>query len=248
MPSPLPYPFATAALPFGSIWHRDHHTALPLQGVTILAVEDSRFACDALRLMCQRAGARLRRAETLETARAHLRCYLPDVAIIDLGLPDGRGEVLIRALVLSTRRPTVILGSSGGSDGCALALSAGADGFLEKPMTGLTALIAALRLQLPLPGSDAPPQAEAAIPRPDPLALRDDLVHAAAMLADAPDAARRRYVGNFLAGVARHANDSVLAAAAAEAVRDHGSDLRTLRHLVDRRLAAGGTVLGVELG
>ena len=35
---------------------------LPLQGLSLLVVDDSRFTCDALRLVLQRAGARLRRA------------------------------------------------------------------------------------------------------------------------------------------------------------------------------------------
>ena len=65
--------------------------ALPLRGVTVLVVEDSRVTCDALRLIFQRTGARLRRAETLTSARLHMDSYRPDLVIVDLGLPDGRG-------------------------------------------------------------------------------------------------------------------------------------------------------------
>lgn len=208
-------------------------TALPLQGVTILAVEDSRYACEAMRLMCQRAGARLRRAESLQAARAHLRLYRPDVVVIDLGLPDGRGEALIRDLVLGAR-PPVILGTSGHPAGRASALAAGADGFLEKPLESLAAFCAAL-------GAFLPDMAGAALRdealRPDPLALRDDLVRAASRLDCAPDGAARRYVTGFVAGVARHAHDAALARAASEAVQNPDLALDGLRHLIDRRLA-----------
>jgi DNA-binding response OmpR family regulator len=68
----------------------------PLAGLTILAVEDSRFASEALRLMCLRSDARLRRADSLEQADRHLSVYRPDVVIVDLGLPDGNGADLIR--------------------------------------------------------------------------------------------------------------------------------------------------------
>ncbi|TMV53287.1 response regulator, partial [Thioclava sp. BHET1] len=53
----------------------------PLLGLTCLAVEDSRFACEALRLLCQHSGARLRRADCLAAAHRHLRVYRPDVLI-----------------------------------------------------------------------------------------------------------------------------------------------------------------------
>ncbi len=223
---------------------------LPLHGLTILAVEDSRYACEALRLMCRRAGARLRRAETLRAARAHLRCYRPDVVIVDLGLPDGRGEALIRDLVLSTARPNLILGTSGTPNGRASALASGADGFLDKPLESLHRFCASILTHLPgfaqtLPGNDPI--------TPDPLALQDDLAKAARALSGAQDATARRYITGFIAGLARHARDAELAAAAETAGRGEAG-LTILRAMVADRLTesagfrAGSTGPGRTLG
>ena len=44
----------------------------PLLGLTILVVEDSRFASEAMRLLCLASGARIRRADSLRSARRHL--------------------------------------------------------------------------------------------------------------------------------------------------------------------------------
>jgi DNA-binding response OmpR family regulator len=227
---PLPKGFAIPAI--GS--------ALPLQGLTILAVEDSRYACEALRLMCRRAGARLRRAETLRAARAHLRCYRPDVVIVDLGLPDGRGEALIRDLVLSSARPSLILGTSGNPNGRASALASGADGFLDKPLESLARFCASILSHLPgfagtLPGNDPI--------TPDPLALHDDLAKAARALSVAQDATSRRYVTGFIAGLARHAHDDDLAAAA-ETAGQSDTGLSTLRAMVEDRLAESAGPIG----
>lgn len=237
MPSAQPQPAAVARPPLGPSWRGESNRLLPLQGLTILTVEDSRFACEALRLLCQRAGGRLRRADSLAAAHAHLRVYRPDVVIIDLGLPDGPGEALIRALVMSaTRRPAVVLGTSGDPAGRLSALAAGADGFLEKPLRGMSALCDTLRRFFPVPEPGWAGVSQAAL-FPDPLALRDDLAHAAEALAEAPDPARRHYISGFVAGIARHAQDAALAQAASRAGQDQSTDLQELRSLIDSRLA-----------
>ena len=109
----------------------------PLLGMTVLVVEDSRFACDAMRLLCLRSGARIRRADCLQSARRHLALYRPTVTIIDLGLPDGSGAELIAEVSTSLPRVAVVLGTSGDSFAEDVAYAAGADGFFPKPVENL---------------------------------------------------------------------------------------------------------------
>ena len=228
--------------PFSAMGGADWAQELPLQGVTILAVEDSRFACEALRLMARRSGARLRRAETIEAARRHLRVYRPDVMMVDLGLPDGRGEVLIRDLVTSARRPLVVLGMSGSPEGRGKALAAGADGFLDKPLQNVAQLCRALRPLLPELDIQPPPIGGTGRLNLDPLALRDDLAFAAAALQGSPGPERQRYVSAFLSGVAVHADDSDLAEAACHA--GDGGGLERLRSLLAARLSPPNPISG----
>ncbi len=224
-------PAVRFAVPGADALGRDR---LPLRGLTVLAVEDSRFASEALRLMCHRSGARLRRAETLASARAHLRLYRPDAVIVDLGLPDGRGDGLIRHLVLTAQRPMVILGTSGSASGRSLALAAGADGFLDKPIESLAVFQQALT-------GIVPDEAQTDLPGPDPLALRDDLARAADRLADHPDPATRHYLAGFVHGLARIAQDTDLAAAA-EDCRTSGAGVDVLQRMIAARLS--GTSAG----
>lgn len=180
--------------------------ALPLRGVTLLVVEDSRFASDALRLICMRLGARLRRAETLAAARVWLAAHRPDAVIVDLGLPDGRGEGLITHLA-SLGLP--VLGTSGDPEGRAPALAAGAAGFLEKPVISVAAFQRLVLGLLGAPGAAAEAAAPA-VPPADPLAFRDDLTRASALIGGDDSA----YATGFVRSLARSAGDQALEDAA----------------------------------
>ncbi|MDQ2064808.1 response regulator [Xinfangfangia sp. CPCC 101601] len=225
LPTIAPQPFVLAPPVPGLAFDR-----LPLQGITLLAVEDSRFASEALRLLSQRSGARLRRAETLEHAQAHLRVYRPDAVLVDLGLPDGRGEDLIGAMASERERPA-LLAMSGDPMGEALALAAGADGFLEKPIAGLAAFQRAILALLPDRCSVPLQEGEVTVDR---AALHDDLQRAAIAMGAGPDAKERRYLAGFLSGLAQQTKDADLSAASHALHRSAEGVLGLVRMLDDR--------------
>jgi len=181
----MPLPVAQASRPPSAA--AAHAFAIPPR--TLLLVEDSRFAAEAVRLVCRRAGIRLRRAESLASAALHLRVYRPDIALIDLGLPDGSGIELIAALAHSSLRPPRLVAVSGEARLEDAALAAGAEAFLLKPvslaqhlalLTGDSAALAPAAT--PWPGEwDMPRERNAGT---DPLALRDDLLRVRDLLAD----------------------------------------------------------------
>lgn len=223
--------------------HRLPTVTRPLLGLTILVVEDSRFACEAMRLLCLRSGARIRRADCLKSARRHLQIYRPSVIVVDMGLPDGSGADLIEELAHTAPRVGVILGTSG--DDCAeeRALEAGADGFLAKPVTSLATFQAEILSRLP---ADRQPTGPRILHdehiRPDPIAYQDDMAHVADVLSEKTDPQTLDYVAQFLLGVARSAEDHVLASAAQALARTRASgapvtsDTARIAGLVQERL------------
>lgn len=194
----------------------------PLLGLTVLAVEDSRFACEAIRLMCVRSGARIRRADCIASARRHLRVYRPAVAIIDMGLPDGSGTDLITDLSNGDLHKPVVLATSGDADLEPDALAAGAAGFLRKPMTSVAAFQAEVLRHLPAERRpNAPRAADQTQIAPDRIAFQDDLTAALTALdGQTADANQVAYVANFVQGVARCAEDADLFSAARAASFD----------------------------
>ncbi|WP_158966495.1 response regulator [Chachezhania sediminis] len=194
----------------------------PLLGLTVLVVEDSLYACDAIRLLCLRSGARIRRADCLKSARRHLLVYRPAVIVVDIGLPDGNGLDLIKELSATRPRIATILASSGDDSLADSAIAAGADGFLAKPVNSLASFQHQILSHLPedmRPDRARPRPMIDEVVTPDPIAFQDDLTHMADVL-DSPEAEDMLdYVAQFLTGVARSANDMKLADAAADLAR-----------------------------
>ena len=187
----------------------------PLLGQTLLVVEDSLYACEALRLMALRSGARLRRADSLATARKHLAVYRPSVIIVDVGLPDGSGLPLIGALAGTSPRIDVILGTSADDTAAPAVMGAGADGFLAKPVDSLGAFQQAILTHLPA-GQRPPGLRSVARDRiaPDRIALHDDLEQVAAALRADPGEGEVEYLARFVEGIARSVPDPDLQGAA----------------------------------
>jgi CheY-like chemotaxis protein len=197
-----------------------------LFGVTILLIEDSQAASEALRLFALESGARLRRADSLASAHRHLAIYRPQVVIVDLGLPDGSGLGLIAALADAPAPFEAIVALSGNERGTweAAALDAGASVCLEKPLASLRAFQETILKLLPDRGVDAARGPDLALDGEASIraALEADLRRALDLLERAiaeDDADTIAYCAQFLGGL----GDEDASAALAEAARTAAS-------------------------
>ena len=202
----------------------------PLAGMTVLVVEDSRFASEAVRLLCLKSGARIRRADSLRAARRHLAGYVPTILIVDVGLPDGSGIELIRDCATANNRIPVILATSGDDRNFVAATDAGADGTLMKPVESLAHFQSTVLDVMPEHlRTDGLRVVSGETIHPDKLALQDDLNHIADVITAADDDDTVDYIAQFLTGVAKSAHDDPLeeAAITLAALRDSGGSIRS---------------------
>lgn len=218
----------------------------PLLGLTVLVVEDSRFASEAMRLLCLRSGARIRRADSLGSARRHLAAYRPAIVIIDIGLPDGSGLDLIRELAEANGNTGLIFGMSGESGMEEKSRQAGAIGFIEKPIESLSVF---QRLILGhLPENEQPKGLRLVRDddvHPDELALLDDLARVSDILTSTSeiDPDSLSYAISFLRGLARIAHDEPLDEVTETLAQHHKhgqsieDDVEQFGDLVQERLA-----------
>ena len=118
-----------------------------MSGHRILVVDDEQQILRALRTSLRGAGYEVETAATAEEALAAAAMRPPDAVILDLVLPDGTGIDVCRELRKWTAAPIIILSAVGEEREKIVALDAGADDYVTKPV-GIDELLARLRASL----------------------------------------------------------------------------------------------------
>lgn len=113
----------------------------------ILVVEDEAQIRRFLRHALVAEGLQVFEAGSVERALIEAGTRKPDLAIVDLGLPDGDGSDFVRALRTWSAMPVLVLSARGEEAQKIAALDAGADDYLTKPF-GVGEMLARVRALL----------------------------------------------------------------------------------------------------
>lgn len=128
--------------------------AEPLTG-RVLVVEDDEEIADVLRRSLRQEGHEVRTAVDGEDALEAARDFIPDLVVLDLGLPKIDGVEVCRRLRTDSDVPILILTARTDTDDRVRGLDAGADDYLVKPFerAELLARLRALMRRRPPRGS-----------------------------------------------------------------------------------------------
>ena len=114
---------------------------------TILVVEDEPEIRRFLRTSLGAEGYRVVEAESGARGAIDASTHKPDLAIVDLGLPDMDGVEVIRRIRAWSPMPIIVLSARAREQAKVEALDAGADDYVTKPF-GVGELLARLRVAL----------------------------------------------------------------------------------------------------
>lgn len=114
---------------------------------TILVVDDDLQLRRFLRTTLSGHYGSVLEASTVAEAIDSIRRLHPSLVLLDLGLPDGDGLAVIRAIPGEERPPIIVLSARGQEGDKVAALDAGAEDYLTKPF-GAGELLARIRVVL----------------------------------------------------------------------------------------------------
>ena len=109
-----------------------------------------------LRFLAEANDLRVVAADTCETAIREAEAQRPDLAIVDLGLPDRDGIQLIQSIRTWSQLPIIVLTARALDSQKKAAISAGADEYLTKPFSA-PELLARMRALLNRRAPEVPP-------------------------------------------------------------------------------------------
>ena len=101
----------------------------------IFLVDDDPLLVEAVQFSLERAGYEVRSASNNTEALTLFRQYPPDLALLDIGLPDGDGLRLCRVLQVNRPLPVIFLTAHDREMDIILGLERGADDYITKPFS-----------------------------------------------------------------------------------------------------------------
>ena len=113
----------------------------------VLLVDDDRFLLENVSRLLREQGFEVRTASDGAEAKRTVEEFRPEMAVLDVGLPDTDGMTLCRELRQEWRFPILMLTALGESGEKIQGLEAGADDYLTKPFDP-GELVARVRAQL----------------------------------------------------------------------------------------------------
>ena len=113
----------------------------------ILLIEDEANIRSLVSTMLETNGYQVIIAKTCAEAKMIFDSYLPDLVILDLGLPDGDGVQVINYIRKSLLTPIIVLSARTNENDKVTSLDAGANDYVTKPF-GPAELLARVRASL----------------------------------------------------------------------------------------------------
>jgi two-component system KDP operon response regulator KdpE len=114
---------------------------------TILVVEDERPIRRFIRPALEGEGFRVLEAATQREALAMASMHVPELMVLDLGLPDGDGCDVVTSIREWSSMPIIVVSARGREEDKVKALDVGADDYLTKPFS-VPELLARIRVAL----------------------------------------------------------------------------------------------------
>ena len=113
----------------------------------ILIVEDDRNILSMIQTVLDANGYQVLTAQRCQQGILMLSSHVPDLVVLDLGLPDMDGEEFIRAARQSSMIPIIVLSARSEEQDKVSALDLGANDYITKPF-GTAELLARVRASL----------------------------------------------------------------------------------------------------